>query len=127
MGLAIILGSDHLERVEFASMAAFLASSMGEDVKIFATMEGVKAFRKEPVLKKETESAAMIAKAEAGGRFPEYFRKAKATGKVKITACSMSSKLFSLSREDYIEEVDGIGGLTSFLDASDGSTMISIW
>ena len=127
MRLAIILGSNHLERVEFASMTAFLASSMGEEVNIFATMDGVKAFRKEPELLSEAESAAMIAKSEAGGRFAEYFRKAKETGKVKIVACSMASKLFGLGKEDYTDVVDGIGGLTSFLDSTDGSSIISIW
>ena len=127
MRLSIILGSNHLERVEFASMTAFLASSMGEEVNIFATMDGVKAFGREPVVLSEAESAAMIVKSEAGGRFAEYFRNAKETGKVRITACSMASKLFNLRKEDYSDVVDGIGGLTSFLDSSEGSSMISIW
>jgi peroxiredoxin family protein len=39
----------------------------------------------------------------------------------------MASKLFNLRKEDYSDVVDGIGGLTSFLDSSEGSSMISIW
>jgi peroxiredoxin family protein len=57
----------------------------------------------------------------------DYFRKAKSTGKVKITACSMASKLFGLKKEDFQDVVDGIGGLTSFLDSSEGSKLMSIW
>jgi peroxiredoxin family protein len=69
----------------------------------------------------------MISKTENGGRFTEYFRKAKETGKMKITACSMASRLFGLNKEDFTDVVDGIGGLTSFLDSSEGSNMMSIW
>lgn len=127
MSLAIILGSNELEKVEFASMTAFLASSMGDEVTIFAAMDGVKAFSRAPSLPSEADSARLLVEKENGGRFRDYLAKAKGTGKVKITACSMASKLFGLKKEDFNEVVDGIGGLTSFLDSSQGSTLMSIW
>ncbi len=127
MNLAIILGSNQLDRVEFASMTAFLASSMGDEVLLFATMDGIQAFRKSPTLLSDADSAKKISVMENGGRFMDYFRKAKSTGKVKITACSMASKLFGLKKEDFQDVVDGIGGLTSFLDSSEGSKLMSIW
>ena len=46
---------------------------------------------------------------------------------MKLTACSMASRLFGLKKEDYSEVVDGIAGLTSFLDASEGSRLMDIW
>ena len=127
MSIAIILGSNRLERVEFASMTAFLASSMGDEVSLFATMDAVQAFRKHPSLISDAESARKIAETENGGKFLDYFRKAKGTGKVRITACSMASKLFGLKKEDFEDIVDGISGLTAFLDSSEGSRLMSIW
>ncbi len=127
MSIAIILGSNQLDKVEFASMTAFLASSMGDDVTVFATMDGVQAFRKEPSVLSSADSARKIVEVENGGKFLDYFKKAKGTGKVKITACSMASRLFGLGKEDFMEIVDGIGGLTSFLDSSEGSRLMSIW
>lgn len=127
MSIAIVLGSNRLERVEFASMTAFLASSMGDEVMLFVAMDGVRAFAKEPSIVSDADSAKKILETEKGGRFMEYLTKAKGTGKVKITACSMASRLFGLKKEDYSEVVDGIGGLTSFLDASEGSRLMDIW
>jgi peroxiredoxin family protein len=60
MNLAIILGSNQLDRVEFASMTAFLASSMGDEVLLFATMDGIQAFRKSPTLLSDADSAKKI-------------------------------------------------------------------
>ncbi|MBX8632544.1 MAG: DsrE family protein [Thermoplasmata archaeon] len=127
MAISIILGSNHLERLEFAAMTAFLASTMGEDVEIFATMDAVKAFCKTPSVLCEAESAKRIAEKENGGKYVDYLKKAKNGGKLRLTACSMASSLFGLKKEDFTELVDGIGGLTSFLDSSEGRRLIDIW
>ena len=76
MNIAIILGSNRLERVEFASMTAFLASSMGDEVMMFATMDGVRALTKSPSIAKDADSAKKIEETEKGGRFLEYLTKA---------------------------------------------------
>jgi peroxiredoxin family protein len=127
LAISIILGSNHLERLEFAAMTAFLASTMGEDVEIFATMDAVTAFCRTPSVLCETRSAKMIAEKENVGRYVEYLKKAKDSGRLRLTACSMASSLFGLKKEDFIELVDGIGGLTSFLDSSEGRRLIDIW
>lgn len=127
MKLAIVLGSNHLDRVEFASMTAFLASSMGDEVLLFATMGGVQALKREPDTVSESDASRKIAETENGGKFLDYLRKAKGTGKVSITACSMASRLFGLKKEDFSDLVDGIGGLTSFLDTTEGSRLMNIW
>jgi peroxiredoxin family protein len=124
---AVILGSNSLEKVEFASMIALLSSSMGEEVEVFATMDGVNAFTVPPKITINTESAKRIELTEKGGRYLEYFKKAKSLGKVKITACSMASQLFGLKRESYSELVDAIGGLTSFIVNNESSRMIEVW
>ncbi|PSO07057.1 hypothetical protein B9Q04_12875, partial [Candidatus Marsarchaeota G2 archaeon BE_D] len=108
MKYALILGSNSLEKVEFASMIALVSSSMGEEVEVFATMDGVNAFTVPPKLVSNTESAKRIELTENGGRYLEYFKKAKSLGKVKIIACSMASQLFGLKKENYSELVDAI-------------------
>ncbi len=127
MKYALILGSNRLEKLEFASMIALVSSSMGEEVELFATMDAVNAFRVPPRLEVSTESAKRIEEAENGGRYLEYFRKAKSLGKLKITACSMASQLFGLRKEDYSDLVDAIGGLTSFIVENESSRMIEVW
>ncbi|MBX8633067.1 MAG: DsrE family protein [Candidatus Thermoplasmatota archaeon] len=127
MKIAVVLGSNSLEKVEFAAMTAFLASSMGDETEIFATMDGVQAFRKVPLISSSGDSSRAIKENENGGRYGEYLAKAKATGRVKVIACSMASKLFNLRKEDYTDVVDSIGGLTSFLAQNEGSKIMSIW
>ena len=96
-------------------------------MEVFATMDGVNAFTVPPKITINTESAKRIELTEKGGRYLEYFKKAKSLGKVKITACSMASQLFGLKRESYSELVDAIGGLTSFIVNNESSRMIEVW
>ncbi|MEM3655016.1 MAG: DsrE family protein [Thermoprotei archaeon] len=124
---ALILGSNSLEKVEFASMVALVSTSMGEEVELFATMDGVNAFTVHPKIASNTEAAKRIELVEGGGRYLEYFKKAKSFGKLKIIACSMATQLFGYKREDYSELVDSIGGLTSFIVSNEGSRMIEVW
>jgi len=48
MKVGIILGSNELSRVAYAAMHSAIAVSLDNEVVLFATMDGVKAFLKTP-------------------------------------------------------------------------------
>jgi len=50
--LAIVLASGELEKVQAASIIASVASTLGNEVIVFATMDGLLAFKKDVVEKK---------------------------------------------------------------------------
>ena len=45
-------------------------------------------------------------------------RKAKELGNVKIIVCSNMLKLFDIPEDDFIDLVDEISGIASYIDAS---------
>jgi peroxiredoxin family protein len=46
----------------------------------------------------------------------EMLKMAKASGLLKIYACSPTMEMFGIKKEDLIPEVDQIAGATTFLD-----------
>ena len=99
---------------------------MGDEVYVFLTMDAVKAFTKNPEVKTEDiSSKTMIEKKEED--YISLFKKAKKTGKVKIYACSYASKLFNYTKDDYIDLVDEIAGITTFSMETEGAQIITVW
>lgn len=129
MKVGIIVGSNELARLNFASMYAIISASNGDDVFVFITMEAVKAFIKNKKEVKVTEdSSKVIREKEGEGIYLENLKKAKKAGNVKIYACSYASSLFSIKKEDYENIVDEIAGIMTFdNDVSENAKIISIW
>ncbi|MEM4076107.1 MAG: DsrE family protein [Metallosphaera sp.] len=125
MKLGIILGSNELDRVAYAGMHALIAASLDNEVVIFATMDGVKAFLKDPELKVSGETSKVIK--EQGENVFEHFKKAKKSGKLKILACSYASKIHGLDKDKYSDLVDDVVGITSFSLEVEGSQIITVW
>jgi hypothetical protein len=52
----------------------------------------------------------------------------KASGLLKIYACSPTMKMFDVKKEDLIPEADEIAGAAAFLDlASDADVTLLVW
>ncbi|BFI74982.1 DsrE family protein [Sulfurisphaera ohwakuensis] len=124
--VGIVLGTNELSKVLYAGMWAVISTSMGDEVIVFATMDGVKAFLKENPDFKVTDEASKKVK-ESKEDILSYYRKAKKTGKLKIYACSYASKLFGLEKGNYDDVVDDIVGITSFQMDLEGGQLLSIW
>ncbi len=120
----IVLGSNELSKLVFAGMEAVTRTAVGDEVSIFLTMDAVKGFTTQPVVAEELESSKVVKKDSRG--YMELFRMAKKSGKAKIYACSYASKLYNLTKENYLEDVDDIVGITSFVLEVEGQ-ITSIW
>ncbi|MEM0091507.1 MAG: DsrE family protein [Saccharolobus sp.] len=126
MKTGIIVGSNERARLTYAAMHSVIISSMGDEVYVFLTMDAVKAFTKNPEVKTEDiSSKTMIEKKEED--YISLLKKAKKTGKVKIYACSYASKLFNYTKDDYIDLIDEIAGITTFSMETEGAQIISVW
>ncbi|AWR99078.1 DsrE family protein [Metallosphaera hakonensis] len=125
MKVGIILGSNELDRVAYAGMHALISTTLDNEVVIFATMDAVKAFLKEPDLKVESATSKTI-KENKEDIFQHYVR-AKKSGKLKILACSYASKIYGYDKDDYGSLVDDIVGITSFSMEVEGGQIISVW
>ncbi len=129
MKVGIIIGSNELSRLNFASMYSIIAASNGDDVFVFITMEAVKAFVKgKREVKVEEASSRVIKEKEGEDAYINNFKKAKKAGNVKIYACSYASQLFGLKKEDYEDIIDEIAGIMTFdNDVYENSRIISVW
>ncbi|EHP71065.1 hypothetical protein MetMK1DRAFT_00015690 [Metallosphaera yellowstonensis MK1] len=125
MKVGIILGSNELSRVAYAAMHSAIAVSLDNEVVLFATMDGVKAFLKTPDLR-VTDDTSKVIKESREDVF-QHFRRAKKSGKLKILACSYASKVHKLDKESYSELVDDIVGITSFSMEVEGGQLVSVW
>lgn len=124
--VGIVLGTNELSKVLYTGMWSVISTSMGDEVVIFATMDGVKAFLKEnPDFKVNDETSKKVK--EANEDVLSYYKKAKKSGKLKIYACSYASKLFGLEKGNYDDIVDDIVGITSFQMEIEGGQILSIW
>ncbi|NON61932.1 DsrE family protein [Acidianus sp. RZ1] len=121
MKVGIILGSNEASKVTYAGIHSLIETSLDNEVVLFATMDGIKAFLKQPDLKREESSSKLIVEKEDPF---QYIRKAKNSGKAKIVVCSYATKLFNLNKDDYSDVVDDIEGVTSFeLEIGDGKSI----
>ncbi|BCS92412.1 hypothetical protein L3N51_02136 [Metallosphaera sp. J1] len=125
MKVGIILGSNELDRVAYAGMHALISTTLDNEVVIFATMDGVKAFLKNPELRVESGTSKTIK--ESNEDVFQHFRKAKKSGKLRVLACSYASKIHGLDKDDYGDLVDDIVGITSFSMEVEGGQLLTIW
>jgi|ECHhosMinimDraft_1075155.scaffolds.fasta_scaffold02039_2 Uncharacterized conserved protein, COG2210 len=120
----VLVGTNERSRLLYAAMETVIRASLGDEVTVFLTMDAVKAFTKDPTVI-ETTTSSRLAK-DAGEDHISHLRKAKSSGRVEVLACSYASKLFHLSKEDYMDLVDDVAGITTFVSQVDGQ-IISVW
>jgi len=121
---AIVIGSNERSKLTYASMEAVIRTSLGDEVTIFFTMDAVKALSRVPEVTDSFESSKLLR--ESGEDYLVLLRKAKASGRVRVYACSTATRLFHLKREDYQDLVDDVVGITSFVTEVEGQ-VTSIW
>ncbi|BCU66771.1 hypothetical protein HS7_02080 [Sulfolobales archaeon HS-7] len=119
----LIVGTNDKSRLVYASMEAVVRTSLGDEVSIFFTMDGVKAITRNPETVTKNDSSKYL---ESSNEFYENLSKTKKTGRAKVYACSYASKLYGFSKESYSDLVDAIVGITTFIGEVDGQ-IVSIW
>ncbi|MFN3383523.1 MAG: DsrE/DsrF/DrsH-like family protein [Archaeoglobaceae archaeon] len=127
MKLALVLVSGELEKLQAASIIASVASSFGE-VAIFATMDGLMAFKKD-VVKAKAWKSGELGKGMLSANvplFPEVLRQAKEVGNLKIYACGMIMDMLGLKKEDFVDIFDDVIGVTKFLEMIEDAKVLFI-
>ncbi len=123
--MALVLFSGTVDKLMAAGIMTSGAVAMGMDVDIFATFWGEAALRKDMAatnqrMSKDFEDMApMFMKAMAAKKIPswlETLKTAKGTGNVKVHLCSMTMEIVGWKKEDFVDIVDDVVGVGSFVD-----------
>jgi peroxiredoxin family protein len=133
--LAIIVQSGTLDRLYSALILGSTATAMDIEVHMYFTFWGLNTLVKGalekvglPATYKHMEE--QLKKKLQEMKYPtpyELLKRMKASGLVKIYACSPTMEMFGVKKEDLIPEVDEIAGAAAFLNlASTAQTTLFI-
>ncbi|MDH5437695.1 MAG: DsrE/DsrF/DrsH-like family protein [Candidatus Bathyarchaeota archaeon] len=122
--LAIIAHGGTIDRLYPVFILASAAAAMDMETHIYFTFWGLTMLRKGamekaglPTMYKHLEE--QLKKKLGEMKYPtpyEMLKRLKATGMLKIYACSPTMEMFGVKKEDLIPEVDEIAGAATFLD-----------
>ena len=123
MSLTVFTGS--VDRLTGMAIMASGAAAMDMEVEIFLQLWGVYAFKKDVMkenlhfseFKEMTEAAVKRLQELNLPMWYDILKEAKATGNVKIFACSTACKIWGVSKED-LEMVDEIIGAGEWVERS---------
>jgi peroxiredoxin family protein len=124
--LAIIVHSGTLDKILCAFILGSTATSMGMEAHFYFTFWGLNMLVKGglekaglPATYKHMEEQMKKKLKEMKYPTPyEMLKRMKASGLLKIYACSPTMEMFGIKREDLIPEVDKIAGASAFLDVA---------
>ena len=133
--LAMVIESGTLDRLYCAFILASTAVAMDMEAHLYFTFFGLNMLRKGamekaglPATYKHLEED--LKKKLVAMKYPtpyEMLKRLKASGLMKIYACSPTMEMFGIKREDLIPEVDEIAGAATFLEvASKADTTLFI-
>ncbi|AGK60245.1 hypothetical protein Asulf_00211 [Archaeoglobus sulfaticallidus PM70-1] len=126
--LAIVLASGELEKLQAASIIGSVAATLGTEVLVFATMDGLMAFKKD-VVEKKAWKAGELGKGMLQANAPLFidtFKQAKETGNLKLYACGMVMDMLGLSMDEFVDVFDDKLGVTAFLGMTEGAQVLFI-
>jgi peroxiredoxin family protein len=128
--LSIILYSGTVDKLLPVAILTSGAVTMDMDVDLFVTFYGIHAFSKEGVKtnkrfsKDFEEMAPMITQKLREKKVPSWYdmlKEAKASGHVKIHACSTACDLLDVKKENLDPIVDDIVGIGNYLSEASES------
>ncbi|MGA8941625.1 MAG: DsrE/DsrF/DrsH-like family protein [Thermoactinomyces sp.] len=125
---AIIVMSEELEKIHAASLVGSMAAMTGTTVNFFLTMNALKAFLKENVSAKNFKTGdvgkALIEKDVT--LFPKLLENGKEMGDLNIYCCALAMDVMGWKKEDLIDIVDDVIGVTTFLGMAQNAKVITI-
>lgn len=133
--LALIVHSGTIDKLYCAFIMGSTAASMDMEVHVYFTFWGLNMLKKGALEKaglpdsyKEYEQMLQNKLKEMNYPTPyELLKRMKATGNTTIYACSPTMKMFGVTKETLIPEVDQIAGAAAFLDlAADSDVSLLI-
>jgi peroxiredoxin family protein len=133
--IALIIHSGTLDKLYCAFILGSTATSMDMEAHLYFTFWGLNALVKGGLEKaslpadyKDMEDQLKKKLREMNYPKPyDLLKRMKASGLLKIYACSPTMKMFGIKEEDLIPEVDAIAGAAAFLDvASDADITLLV-
>jgi peroxiredoxin family protein len=133
--LALIVHSGTIDRVLCAFILGSTAAAMDIETHLYFTFWGLNMLKKGalekaglPATYKQYEEMLKTKLKEMNYPTPyEMLKRMKASGNVTIYACSPTMKMFGVTKETLIPEVDQIAGAAVFLDiASDADITLLV-
>ena len=133
--LAIIVHSGTLDRFYCAFILGSTATAMDMETHLYFTFWGLNMLKKGelekaglPAIYKSMEAQFKETLKEMEYPTPhDLLKRMKTSGLLKIYACSPSMKMFGVSKEDLIPEVDQIAGAAALLNlASDADITLLV-
>jgi peroxiredoxin family protein len=124
--LALIIHSGTLDRLYSALILSSTAASMDIEAHLYFTFWGLTMLKKGAFEKAELPATYKhmeehVKKKLKEMKYPtpyELLKRMKASGLVKIYACSPTMEMFGIKKGDLIPEVDEIAGAAAFLDVA---------
>ena len=122
--LALIVHSGTLDKLLCAFTLGSTAAAMDIETHIYFTFWGLNMLKKGamekaglPATYKQYEEMFQTKLKEMNYPTPyDMLKRMKASGNVKIYACSPTMQMFGVNKDTLIPEVDQIAGATAFLD-----------
>ncbi len=122
--LVILVHGGTIDRLYPAFILASAASAMDREVHMYFTFWGLQMLVKGALEKAELSATYKHLEEQLKNslremKYPSIYdmlKTAKASGLLKIYACSSTMKMFGIKKEDLIPEVDEIAGAATFLN-----------
>ncbi len=132
---SIVLFSGTVDKIMAATTMAAGAAAMDKEVTIFLTFWGLMGFRKGDWQKnmkfsKDFEEYAgpafELMQAKKVPHWMQTLTEVMELGNVKVKACGMTMDLFGIKLEDMEPVVSEVTGVASFIQESEGGTVLFI-
>lgn len=124
--LNLMVVSGDYAKIHAAGIVTMVASSLGQSVDIFVSMEALPAFHQDAAVR-DTISKGPVAKdliEKAHSDYLDLFGQAKEMGDVHLYACSLVADVKEWHLEDLSPLFDDMMGVTGFLGkASEGTAL----
>jgi peroxiredoxin family protein len=133
--LAIIVHSGTLDQLLCAFILGSTATTMDWETHMYFTFWGLTMLKKGamdkaglPATYKHLEEELSAKLKEMNYPTPyEMLKRMKVSGKLTLYACTPTMKMFGITKEDLIPEVDSLAGAATFLDvAADADITLKI-
>lgn len=124
--LSLVLMSPDMEKIHAGALMGTIAAASGMEVNIFATMDALKMFLKETVEKQDFKIGEIGNKLMEKKVDPFYkmIEDAKDMGELKVYACSLVVDVMGWKKEDMLDIVDDIIGVTAFFGIAEGGQIM---
>jgi len=122
--LAVIVQSGTMDKLLCAFMLGSTAVAVDFEVHLYFTFWGLMMLRKGAMDKAGLPATYKHMEEQFKGKlekmnYPtpyEMLKRMKASGRLKLYACTPTMEMFDINREDLIPEVDALAGAATFLD-----------